>query len=917
MLPARYRVYCVAFRILVASPVACGGTSELNRSDSSQAGRAPQAGTSTYGTAGMASVLSGGNGGEGDDSSQGRAAAGGSALAAGSSSIAGTFGGASVGSGVTSAGTAGSAFVPTLPYGAVVGGAPTSAGSAFEGASPSSVKGGAGANSVWGSGTIGGSIATGGTPNTGGMTTTTGGSSGGTSNTGGMTTTIGASSGGTSIAGSTATVSPKSAVSITAGHAHTCVVLTDGSLQCWGSQVSGQLGIGDVGPRVLVPVTIPGILAPKFVSARANQTCVVLDSGEIRCWGEGAWAEFENGVQTITTTPIAIASITNATAVASGERQACAVLASGQVQCWGFTGSALGIGAGLGESTPVVVSNVTTGRDAASGASHSCARLDDGTVWCWGDNSSGQLGDGGTKSSYVPVKVTGIDSATAVTVCGSLSCARLKDKTIRCWGSNSAGQLGDGTTTDRATPVTVSGITTAEAVDASSTHACALLTSGAVQCWGYNQSGELGSGASGSYSALPVLVPDITNATAVAVGGAFTCALLAGGTVKCWGWNSADQLGVHSDTKGSSLVPLTISGITDAVAVDAGGAHVCALLSDASVRCWGSNTNGQLGGGRLSSDRSPTPIPALGITDAAAIATGEDHTCVGLVDGTIKCWGWNSFGQLGNGSMAPITGQPEDSFLPVLVQGVSGATTISAGYKHSCAAFADGTLRCWGQNDSGQLGDGTAMIASLVEIAPVSTIGVANATRISAYRHNCVVLADGRVQCWGSNSNGQLGDGTTHSSSIARTVAGVSDVVDVATGNGYSCAMLLGGTVRCWGTGIPCRDANNLPTDIAGITTAVAIAIGPGHACVVLRGGALKCWGRNSRGELGDGTTDDRSAPVSVEGISNAIAVAAGEDHTCAILEGGKVQCWGSNYFGTLGNGKTVDSLAPVTVSGF
>ncbi|MGC9079806.1 MAG: RCC1 domain-containing protein [Nanopusillaceae archaeon] len=184
--------------------------------------------------------------------------------------------------------------------------------------------------------------------------------------------------------------------------------------------------------------------------------------------------------------------------------------------------------------------------------------------------------------------------------------------------------------------------------------------------------------------------------------------------------------------------------------IAAGAAHTCALLSDGSIKCWGDNYDGQLGDG--TNITRYTPVTVQGISNAVAIAAGAFHTCAVLSDGTVKCWGDNYYGQLGDGT--DVT-----RYTPVTVQGISNAVAIAAGYSHTCALLSDGTVKCWGDNEGGQLGDnGKAFSFSYT---PVTVQNLSNVVAIAAgWDHTCAVLSDGTVKCWGDNEGGQLGDGT-------------------------------------------------------------------------------------------------------------------------------------------------------------
>jgi alpha-tubulin suppressor-like RCC1 family protein len=263
---------------------------------------------------------------------------------------------------------------------------------------------------------------------------------------------------------------------------------------------------------------------------------------------------------------------------------------------------------------------------------------------CWGDNSYGELGDGTTTSSATPVTVSGISTATAVSLSDGWSCALLASGSVQCWGANSDGELGNGSTTDSNFPLPVTGISTATALSVGYTHSCALLASGSLQCWGTNTYGELGNGSRVVLSTTPVTVRGISTATAVAAGGSSACALLASGAVQCWGQNTFGQLGNGSYVRYSS-VPVSVAGISTAIAITAGGSHHCAVLSNGSVKCWGDNEYGQLGDGTTKNAR--TPVHVL-VGAPTLLVAGFWHTCALFAGGAMRCWGRDEQGQLGN-----------------------------------------------------------------------------------------------------------------------------------------------------------------------------------------------------------------------------------------------------------------------------
>lgn len=348
-------------------------------------------------------------------------------------------------------------------------------------------------------------------------------------------------------------------------------------------------------------------------------------------------------------------------------------------------------------------------------------------------------------------------NATRVTAREFFACARNTDGTVSCWGANEGGQLGDGTTLGRLTPVRVGGLHTATAVAAGLSHACALLADQTVRCWGFNDAGQLGDGST-SASTTPVPVAGLADVAGLVAGYSHTCARLTNGAVRCWGKNTGGQLGDGSLVNRTS--PVAPEGIENVVSIAAGDQHTCAVLPSGVANCWGVNGAGQLGDGTTT--RRPTPVAVVGLSDALVVAAGFNHTCAILGDGSARCWGSNSDGQLGNGTTSFLA-----VHTPVVVSGLSGAGSLALGFNHSCAQVTDGTLRCWGNNASGTLGDGT----NLPRYSPVA-VGFGAVTSFSAGKaFTCAVPASGIPHCWGNNDNGELGNGTVLESLVPVAVS--------------------------------------------------------------------------------------------------------------------------------------------------
>jgi alpha-tubulin suppressor-like RCC1 family protein len=355
---------------------------------------------------------------------------------------------------------------------------------------------------------------------------------------------------------------------------------------------------------------------------------------------------------------------------------------------------------------------------------------------------------------------SGAITPTAASAGGEYTCVRLSDGTAQCTGRNQFGQLANGTWSNSSALVPVSGVTTATRVVAGDEFGCAVLTDATAKCWGLGEKGQRGDGTFTQISLVPVAVSGLTNAVAVAGGYTHACALLADGTMKCWGGNADGELGDPSTVGTDSSTPVTVSGISGAVAITTGAFHTCALLADATLRCWGLNGQGQLGDGTVTSSSTPVTV---GLTGVAGVSGGGHHTCAVLADGTVQCWGNNYEGELGDGTTTP-------SSTPVRVLGITNAVAVSGGWAHTCARLADGTVQCWGDNSAGQLGNGTATNSS----SPVPVSGIAGALVLTSgwWHHSCALLGDGSVRCWGANDWGQFGNGTTTASSTPVAMSG-------------------------------------------------------------------------------------------------------------------------------------------------
>lgn len=360
------------------------------------------------------------------------------------------------------------------------------------------------------------------------------------------------------------------------------------------------------------------------------------------------------------------------------------------------------------------------------------------------------------------------------------------------------------------------------------------------------------------------------------------------------------------------------SALDAVVGIDAGAFHTCVLTSQGGAKCWGANTAGQLGRGQ---GPGSWYVAGLG-SGVAAVSAGGEFTCAVLLDGSLKCWGLNSNGQLGDGTTTNRT-------IPVDVEGTTVSfTAVSAGLESTCGLTTGAGVMCWGANYAGQLGDGTTVEFSTTPVAVVGLGSGVSAVGVGA-DHACALSTKGNVKCWGANDVGQLGDGTTDNRATPVDVVGLSGVSGIAVGLHHTCALTTTGTAKCWGLnytgqlGDGTTDNRTTPVDVEALGSGVgAVVAGWEYTCASMLSHGVKCWGTGLYGQLGNGTLGVQpcycsTTPVDVLGMANnAAAVAAGESFACAVTTSGGVRCWGYNIFAQLGDGTNIDSTIPVNVLG-
>ena len=721
---------------------------------------------------------------------------------------------------------------------------------------------------------------------------------------------------------------------VAAGGGHSCSVMADQSVWCWGQNTTGQLGNGTVADST-VPVQVAGLPPAIAVAGGHDHSCAIDTGHHVWCWGANAFGQLGNGTTSVDSTAPVQAGTFQGLQVSAGDGFSCAVTAMHTARCWGDNNfGELGDGTTNDSSTPMLVKGLTGVTAVAAGYFHACALLTTGRVWCWGDNGNGELGDGTTTASDVPVP-TPLEAATAIAAGAADSCAITSGGDLQCWGNNSVGQLGIGNFTDADVPTQVASLNTGVLqVGLGEDFGCALANtpSPSVVCWGDADGyGQLGNGSFSQDDPFPTLAFGLQSPPAggpggpsqIAVGGHHACVVLTSARAECWGKNLTGALGDGSTL--NRAIPTPVIGLPGpphtAAAVTGGALTSCAVTASLSALCWG----------QMAGDGSPlltvhtsaaaVALPAGKVSQIAAGYGGCAIVHAGGLSVSLRCWGDNTWGEIGDGTTT-------NRLKPVQVKGLTGPLqSVTSGSSHVCALVHNSGAWCWGFNDDGQLGDGTTTNRS----TPVTVNGLPlNLAQIAAADdHTCALLLNQTVKCWGLNSKGQLGDGTTSNSSTPVKVAGLTGAVQIALGDGYTCALLASGDVQCWGLNAFGELGNGGTTDskspvqVSGLTSGVqAISGADASVCAVLQSAQVDCWGDNTSGELGNGSTGGQSdTPGPVLGgafASDGATIGLGSfgSTSCALDAGEVAECWGFNNDGEAGNGTTTSTGTPGVVQG-
>jgi alpha-tubulin suppressor-like RCC1 family protein len=677
----------------------------------------------------------------------------------------------------------------------------------------------------------------------------------------------------------------------------TCAIDPQGGVWCWGFFA---------GTRTLDPtqVTLPGPAVQ--VAAGKDHVCVRLETGNVHCWGSNGSGQLGTGttsMQPITTPVQAQLGGQRALELASGGYHSCIRRDSDSgIVCWGLNDKfQTGQTSGGSTPTPTLVAGTEGTQKLAVGHNHNCIVDSMGLTRCWGRNTNqnnpplviveGQLGDAGGDRAQ-PTQVIGVTagSVTALGAGGKNSCVVEAGGTVKCWGDGGEGQLGRGQFMPGASAPGLALINGVSAIAPGSFGACALLADGGVACWG-----QVDAGANKAHELSPTpIMSSVTNAVQLSVKNLHACARTTSGLL-CWGDNADGQLG--RGTRSFSDTPVAVSLPGSATMVTAAFSRACAVTGS-GLSCWGGPP---IGDGTYVSAVSPKSI-TTGLSSVAGVTIARGLICA-WGGGGARCWGGNSEGQVGNGTTI-------DTIAPVAVENSTGTaltnvTKIAAGGVHACA-IVNGGVMCWGRNLHGQLGNSTTTSSSfavaagtLTGVTDVMTAGFPQPTRGG---HSCAI-ASGAIHCWGDNPSGQLGDGTqTDRSSPNAASGGITDWVQLSGGIGFTCARrTTNGEVHCWGAnqngelGVGDTMTHRAPPSKVQLPSAAAWL---SNKCAGLTNGKVYCWGSGTI----LGTSTAGMVPVEVPALDGIDQYTTG-----CLLDGGAVSCWGNQSL--LGNGDLSTSM--------
>ncbi len=720
---------------------------------------------------------------------------------------------------------------------------------------------------------------------------------------------------------------------IDGGEGYTCALGSSGRAFCWGVNTSGQTGSG-LGLPFQSSVSRPTEMAAGFttVSSSGFHSCGLQADGSAWCWGRNDWGQLGNGkTGQREDLPVRVQASFPFVSISAGAAHTCAIDFRREAWCWGNNQSSqLGRNKVLTpvSTTPIAVlpsgpGSTVTFSSISAGAGHTCGIDFTGVAWCWGSNVNAR---------------SGVD----INLCGGTTAPPCEFYVPKLTQASAMGLR-------------------FSAISAGSANTCAIDTAGTVQCWGERFRGSNLVGRAD----FPAAVPNVGTSVSVSAGDRSVCSVANTGELFCWGEHFDGQLGDGSPVGSGSVKPVRVVGRQDYASVSVGGTHACGRTLSGEARCWGNNTDGQLGTNVPSGTKVTAPAWVTGL-GTSRVTSGYSHTCSLDSAGVVACWGKNTDGQIGHGraSNTPATQSlvptpvarfysilPRASFLPPSPPpealsntmpsdvkwevGTMRFTDLAVGGQHACGLGPTGLAYCWGADYLGQVGNGksTPIMCrygkeSTSSCVPFPTVvsrsdghNFVDLTAGAGGTHTCGRTASGIVSCWGSARYGELGStGPTQSgpsgpfqrvpTQIELPYPYRPNMLDVSAGDASTCAV-DGSTVFCWG-GINWSPAP-APMKFPYGPNYLRVGTGAQHACAGFKNMAMDCIGDNTFGQLGDGSNQYASSAILAANGFPYAPFNASWSFMCGIepfFNG--VDCWGSNYSGELGDGTNTDSNLPV-----